>query len=136
MSTPPTSISFGKVVLSPYCAPTMVLDAGDSADIKAQRTDARKKSEGNHLNRGLELERSTYGYSGGSRASSTQAKGTDRLEVQGVGLDGAKEPAGTTTQRTTSMKATLRRTRFMPRARENLNGFLFKRCSGCCVGSG
>lgn len=76
------------------------------------------------------------GTAGGAGHQALQAKGTDRLEVQGVGLDGAKEPAGTTTQRTTSMKATLRRTRFMPRARENLNGFLFKRCSGCCVGSG
>lgn len=74
MSTPPTSISFRKVVLSPYCVPTMVLDAGDSADIKAQRTDARKKSEGNHLNQGLELERRRYGYSRGSRASSTPGK--------------------------------------------------------------
>lgn len=74
------------------------------------------------------------GTAGGAGHQALQAKGTDRLEVQGVGLDGAEDLAGTTTQRTTSMKATLR-TCFMPRARENLNGFLLKRCSGCCVGS-
>lgn len=64
-----------------------------------------------------------------------QAKGTEELEVQGVGLDGAEEPAGAPTQNATSMKATLRRAGFMLRAKENVNGFLFKRSSGCRVGS-
>lgn len=53
---------------------------------------------------------------GGGRHQAFQAKGTDWLEVQGMGLDRAQELTGTPTQRMSSMEATLRRAGFIPRA--------------------